>query len=135
MIFNDVINQQQFVLPYFQTSSFPKVNDFFWKYWLKSLSYAILHSFDDISNIENIGKTLNDTYLHCQLIRLQPSKWCHNFKMTNIFFCKIIPSESQKSTESCNFLGFVEKKLFKIEITRCLKCPRAWYRFENMKAA
>ena len=29
MIFNDVINQQQFVLPYFQTSSFPKVNDFF----------------------------------------------------------------------------------------------------------
>ena len=51
------------------------------------------------------------------------------------FFCKMILSKSQKGTESCNFIGFVEKKLFRIKLSLRQKAPPfppAWYRVKNL---
>ena len=36
---------------------------------------------------------------------------------TNVF-CKMIRSKKIVGTESCSFIGFVEKKLFKIKVSR-----------------
>ena len=31
-------------------------------------------------------------------------------------FCKMIPSKNEEGTESCDFIGFVEKKLFRFKV-------------------
>ena len=48
----------------FQIFSLPKVN-LFKKVGLKPLLDALLHMFDEISNIQNTRKTINNTYFHC----------------------------------------------------------------------
>ena len=77
-----------------------KVNCFFLESNdLNLILYVLLNIFDDINNIQNTGKAINNKYLHFQLLFLLVLFKNSTFKMTS----------SQEGTESCSFIGFVIK--------------------------
>ena len=45
----------------------------------------------------------------------------------------MIVSKSEEGTESCSFIGFVGKKLFRIKVMRGTKSYPAWYRVNKKR--